>query len=232
MAGNKINPALHLQVLIMLLLVILLSDYFITLLFIFSMNILFLIYHKVNLVSFFLICKKLIYFNFGISVFIAFIFLDIHFGIITWIKLTLITTNILYYFQNKDWTELFYAFDCILWPLDYMGMSSSKVAWKITWFVQNIMIYFHIFRQYVKKENAYRINFSYKHICGKIESTKEIFKIAAYHAKHKMERLDDMIQLRLFRLEHNRSNYYMGAWQPLDFVFLSVFIFLLASEVI
>lgn len=230
--NNKINPAFHLQFLILFLLLMLLTNHLVMLLCLFVINMIFFIYHKVYFFSFLKSCQKLMYCYFGLSVIIALVTLDIDLGIIVWVKLVLITKNIVYDLEHQDWMELLYAFDHLLWPLDYIGVSSSKVAWNITSFFRNTVMYLDSMKQYVKKTNPSIINFSWKSICGKIEDTKAILKMAIKSTKYKIKILDDMMRLRLFTSEKSRSNYHVAIWQPLDFIFLVILILLLASEVI
>lgn len=232
MKKNKINPALHLQFLLLFLFAVLCTDKLFILLGLFVINLVFLIYHKVYFLSFIQSCKKLTYFYFGLCVMIAIMTLDMNLAINIWIKLTLMTKNIVCYFDNQDWMELLYGLDCFFWPLDYIGISSSRIAWQVTKYFRNFKIYLNACEEYVKKVDISGLNFHWIHICDKIDSTKEIFKMASIDARNKIKQLDDIMALKLFIPENSRSNYHVAPWQPLDFIFLVILIFLLASEVI
>lgn len=232
MTENKINPALHFQFLILLLFTILFSNNLIVLVGLFVINIVFYIYHKVYLFSFIQSCKKLTYCYFGICIIIAVSTLNINFALIIWIQLTLISKNILYYFEHQDWMELLYGLDCSLWIFDYIGITSSKVAWDITKFFRDLEIYLRACQQYAKKVNIRGMNFQWNRICDKIDSTKEILSMASYSAKREIRHQDEMMQLKLFVATSSRSNYHVAIWKPLDFIFLVSLICLLAGEVI
>lgn len=232
MVGNKINPAFHLQFILLFSLLILCTNHLVLLLCLFVINVIFFIYHKTKIFPFLQICGKLMYFYFGVSILFAIITLDMNVALIIWIKLTLITKNIVYFLHNQDWTELFYALDCLFCSLDYIGINGSKVAWDVTRYFHKLKIYIDTCGQYMIIDITWPINFSWSGICDKIDKTKEIFEMALCNMNNEIKQLDDMMRLRLFRSENSRSNYHVTQWQPLDFVFLVILIFLLASEVI
>jgi len=177
-----------------------------------------------------------IYSSIGISLLVAcgyyFIFQNIYTTIFFFIKNLFFYITLFFFFQYYTTMELFYTFEIIFFPLDFLGINSRIIAWKFVSFIRNIKIFYLNINKLWKDVISNEIVYPNKTIYDKIEPVRQQYEIAKRLSIIQIQSLNEIMCLRLFKSDAGRTNYRYKSPSKSEVFFVIVVCLILISEVI
>lgn len=107
-----------------------------------------------------------------------------------------------------------------------------KCAWYITKTIRNISIYYRNLQEQSKKHDTSNKTIEKNLIYDKMEHVRIYLKMAKRLSNVQIKKLDEMMYLRLFRVERSRTNYKVKSAKKHEIIFVIVMFGILISEVI
>ena len=151
---------------------------------------------------------------------------------ILFIKTLFLLQTFQVYIHTYTWMEIYYTLERICYPLEFVCISSSKFAWFITKFIRNIQIWCY---NVVGHQEFYRISkkrIEKNTIYDKMENIRDYFRMIQHLTNQKIQRLDEMMYLRLFRVWYGRTNYHVNRVKKTEIIFVIFMLVVVISEVI
>lgn len=232
--SNKVvqNVLIHLILISVMSIILIINNSVIVLFSSICLYLLYLFMYKGNIQ---LYCKYIKYVSlFSLLIFIIF-FLISHLlinSIIVFIKFTFIINTFLYFFSVYSVMDIFYALERFLYVIEFLGYSSTRVAWCITRYIRNTKMWLKNFisyhKVYIYSDQGIEKNIIY----GKINSMRHYLMTVTFLTKEKAKALDDMMYLRMFRTHCSRTNYKMNDFRKREIIFIIIIFIILISEVV
>lgn len=158
------------------------------------------------------------------------------FSIIMVFKIVLIVLYSSCLIMTSTTNDIAYGFTCLLKPLSFFGFPVSKVSMAIALSLNFIPILFDTSNKIIKSQKSRGFNYNNGSLKDKILGIKTIFIPMFVLSIKKADSISDMMEVRCFSFNNNRSNIkYLGfSFNDFCMIFshVVVFVFVLIKEVV
>ena len=152
-------------------------------------------------------------------------------GLTALINITLIILELSILTMTTPPTEIVFGLKKILKPLNKINIKSNQLALKISMALRFIPILLDESAKILKAQASRGVDYRLS-LKNKIKAYKNMIKPAVYQTKEKQKELKKSMELRLFSIDKERTNYRINKWTFFDTYMLILHILILIIIII
>lgn len=186
---------------------------------------------NIPLSVYYYIIKKFRYFLIIIFFLFSLLTLSLLGGLTTLINITLIILELSILTMTTPPTEIVFGLEKILKPLNKINIKSNQLALKISMALRFIPTLLDESDKILKAQASRGIDYQLS-LKNKIKAYKNMIKPAIHQTKEKQKELKKSMELRLFSIDKERTNYRINKWTFFDTYMLILHILILIIIII